>query len=203
MNEQTTFAPERLRAFVDAVVAIAMTLLILPLLESVSEAAREGTDTGDFLVEHSGQLVSFALSFVLIAVFWMEHHRQYEAVQRVTPALLWLNVAWMLTIVWLPVPTAMLGQMDTDPLQAVIYIGTLILTQVATLAGKLYLQRHPQLHAMSDDLLRRGAVGDVAAIILFSVALPIAAWVHDVGYYALLLVALTGPLERMLLRVRG
>lgn len=202
MSEQTTFAPERLKAFVDAVIAIAMTLLILPLLESVSDAARGESGTGGFLAEHSGQLLSFALSFVLIAVFWMEHHRQYETVRRVTPALLWLNVAWMLTIVWLPVPTAMLGQMDTDPLQAIVYIGTLILTQVATLSGKVYLQRHPELTAMSADLLRRGVVGDVAAIILFSVALPIAAWVHDIGYYALLLATLTGPLERMLLRVR-
>ncbi|MEC4630644.1 TMEM175 family protein, partial [Bacillus safensis] len=77
--------------------------------------------------------------FVLIATFWMEHHRQYQRVRRLTPGLLWVNVGWMLTIVWLPVPTAMLGQMEPDPLQAVLYIGTLILTQVATLAGKLYL----------------------------------------------------------------
>ena len=201
MTEQTTFAPERLKSFVDAVVAIAMTLLILPLLESVSDSAKEAT--GPFLLEHAGQLMSFALSFVLIATFWMEHHRQYQRVRRLTPGLLWINVGWMLTIVWLPVPTAMLGQMEPDPLQAVLYIGTLILTQVATLAGKLYLLRHPDLIDLSPELLRRGAMGDAAAIILFCIALPIAAWVHVIGYFALLLVALAGPLERMLLRVRG
>lgn len=200
MTEHTTFAPDRLKAFVDAVVAIAMTLLVLPLLESVSDSTHEGT--GPFLVEHAGQLMSFALSFVLIATFWMEHHRQYQRVRRLTPGLLWINVGWMLTIVWLPVPTAMLGQMESDPLQAVLYIGTLTLTQVATLAGKLYLLRHPALIDLSPELLRRGAIGDAAAIILFCIALPIAAWVHVIGYFALLLVALAGPLERMLLRVR-
>lgn len=202
MKAQTTFAPERLKAFVDAVVAIAMTLLILPLLESVSDAASDGTGTGEFLVEHRGQLLSFTLSFVLIAVFWMEHHRQYEPVHRVTSALVWINAVWMLTIVWLPVPTAMLGQMDTDPLQAAVYIGTLMLTQVATLIAKLYLMRHPSLIDMSVDRLGRGAIGDVAALILFGIALPIAAWVHVIGYYALLLVALSGPLEKLLLRLR-
>lgn len=202
MTEQTTFAPERLKAFVDAVVAIAMTLLILPLLESVSEAAREGTSTGAFLIEHRGQIISFILSFVLIALFWMEHHRQYERVIRVTSPLLFINVAWMLTIVWLPVPTAMLGQMDTDPLQALLYIGTLILTQVTTLAGKLYLMGHPTLIELSAEKLRSGAIGDVAAIILFCVALPIAAWVHVVGYFALLLLVFSGPLEKLLDRVR-
>jgi len=202
VTEQTTFAPERLKAFVDAVVAIAMTLLILPLLESVSEAAREGTSTGAFLIEHRGQIISFILSFVLIALFWMEHHRQYERVIRVTSPLLFINVAWMLTIVWLPVPTAMLGQMDTDPLQALLYIGTLILTQVTTLAGKLYLMGHPTLIELSAEKLRSGAIGDVAAIILFCVALPIAAWVHVVGYFALLLLVFSGPLEKLLDRVR-
>jgi len=197
-----TFAPERLKAFVDAVVAIAMTLLILPLLESVAEAANDGTSTGAFLAGHRGQIVSFLLSFVLIALFWMEHHRQYERVLHVTSPLLFINAAWMLTIVWLPVPTAMLGQMDTDPLQALLYIGTLILTQAATLAGKLYLLRHPDLADFTAERLRRGAIADVAAIILFCIALPIAAWVHIVGYYALLLLAFSSPLEKLLERLR-
>lgn len=202
MTEPAAFAPERLKAFVDAVVAIAMTLLILPLLESVSEAANDGTDTGAFLVEHRGQIVSFVLSFVLIALFWMEHHRQYEHVLRITSPLLFINVAWMFTIVWLPVPTAMLGQMDTDPLQALLYIGTLIMTQAATLAGKLYLMRHPPLSEFTADKLRHGAIGDIAAIILFCIALPIAAWVHPIGYFALLLLAFSAPLEKLLGLVR-
>ena len=150
------FRTERFKAFVDAVVAIAMTLLILPLMESVSEAASDHKSTAEFFDEHSGQLLSFGLSFLLIATFWMGHHRQYRDVEFVTGPLLWINVAWMATIVWLPVPTAMIGQMDTDPLQAVVYIGTLIMTQVTTLAGWLYLARHRDLGAVSTETIRLG-----------------------------------------------
>ncbi|WP_245861452.1 TMEM175 family protein [Microbacterium aurantiacum] len=204
MTDERTPHPlkaERFKAFVDAVVAIAMTLLILPLLESVSEAASEGLGTAEFLGEHSGQLLSFGLSFVLIAAFWMEHHRMYSRVEGMTGPLLWINAGWLLTIVWLPVPTAMLGQMEGDAVQAVLYIGTLILTQVTTLAAKLYLLRHPELHDFPAEEMRHGALGDVAAIILFAIALPIAAWVHPIGYYALLLIALTGPVTRILTRL--
>lgn len=201
-KQPRTFAPERLKAFVDAVVAIAMTLLILPLLESVSEAATDNTTTAAFLVDHRGQIVSFFLSFVLIAVFWMEHHRLYERVLRVSNPLLFINVAWMLTIVWLPVPTAMLGQMETDPLQALLYIGTLIMTQVTTLAAKLYLMRHLTLVDFTADRLRRGVVSDIAAIVLFCIALPIAAWVHVIGYFALLLLMFSTPVEKLLERLR-
>ncbi len=192
------YRPERFKAFVDAVVAIAMTLLILPLLESVSDAASGERSTAEFFAEHSGQLMSFALSFLLIATFWMGHHRQYRDVEWITGPLLWINVAWMATIVWLPVPTAMLGQMDADPLQALVYIGTLILTQVTTLAGWWYLLRHPGLSTASTDLMRAGIIGDLAAILLFAIALVVAMVAAPNGYAGLFLLLLSGPLSRIL-----
>ncbi|MFF1540518.1 TMEM175 family protein [Microbacterium sp. NPDC058269] len=204
MTENTRARPfrtERFKAFVDAVVAIAMTLLILPLMESVSEAASGHMSTAEFLDEHSGQLLSFGLSFLLIATFWMGHHRQYRDVEWITGPLLWINVAWMATIVWLPVPTAMIGQMDTDALQAVVYIGTLIMTQVTTLAGWLYLARHRELSTISTETIRLGAIGDLAAIILFSVALAIAVAASPNGYTGLFLLLLSDPMSRVLNRL--
>lgn len=197
----TPFRTERFKAFVDAVVAIAMTLLILPLMESVSEAASGHMSTAEFLEEHSGQLLSFGLSFLLIATFWMGHHRQYRDVEFVTGPLLWINIAWMATIVWLPVPTAMIGQMDTDPLQAVVYIGTLIMTQVTTLAGWLYLARHRELGTVSTETIRLGAIGDLAAIIMFSAALVIAVAASPDGYAGLFLLLLSDPTSRLLNRL--
>jgi len=194
------FRTERFKAFVDAVVAIAMTLLILPLMESVSEAASGTLSTAEFFVEHSGQLLSFGLSFVLIATFWMGHHRQYRDVEWVTGPLLWINIAWMATIVWLPVPTAMIGQMETDSLQPVVYIGTLILTQITTLAGWLYLLRHPDFTTTPVEVLRAGVIGDLAAIILFLIALAIAVFVPSLGYAGLLVLLLTGVVTTLLSR---
>lgn len=202
MTEHTgRFRVERFKAFVDAVVAIAMTLLILPLMESVSDAASNKLSTAEFFDEHAGQLLSFGLSFVLIATFWMGHHRQYRDVEWITSPLLWINIAWMATIVWLPVPTAMIGQMDTDLLQPVVYIGTLILTQVTTLAGWLYLLRHPDLTATPVETLRAGVIGDLAAIILFLVALAIAVFVQPYGYAGLLVLLLSGVVTKLLDRV--
>ena len=195
------FRTERFKAFVDAVVAIAMTLLILPLMESVSDAASNRLSTAEFFDEHSGQLLSFGLSFVLIATFWMGHHRQYRDVEWITSPLLWINIAWMATIVWLPVPTAMIGQMDTDMLQPVVYIGTLILTQVTTLAGWLFLLRHPDFTTTPVETLRAGVIGDLAAIILFLVALAIAVFVQPYGYAGLLVLLLSGVVTKLLDRV--
>jgi uncharacterized membrane protein len=196
------FSGERFKAFVDAVVAIAMTLLILPLMESVSDAASGDLSTVEFLEQHSGQLASFLLSFVLIASSWIAHHRQYNDVTVITRALLWINVAWMATIVWLPVPTAMLGQMESDPLQAVLYIGTLMLTQTTTFAAGIYLLRHPDYTSADPDEIRMSAVADVVAVVLFGVALVIVILVGSEGYFALFLLALTGIITRILGRRR-
>lgn len=197
-DDSSRFRPERFTAFVDAVVAIAMTLLILPLMEAVSDAASGKLTTAEFFSEHSGQLLSFALSFVLIATFWIGHHNQYRAVEWMTGPLLWINIAWMVTIVWLPVPTAMIGQMSTDALQTLVYIGTLILTQVTTLAAWIYLQRNPGLTTASPSTLRAGVIGDLSAIILFAIALAIALLLPDHSYAGLFLLLATGLVTRVI-----
>jgi len=58
---------ERLVFFTDAVVAIAATLLILPLVDRVPEAARESADLADFFAVNGAQVAAFFLSFVVIA----------------------------------------------------------------------------------------------------------------------------------------
>src|SRR3954468_14951511 len=101
-QEMGRHSAERMKFFTDAVVAIAMTLLILPLLESVSDAGREGLDTAGFLAGDAGQGFAFALSFVIIAGFWVSHERLFDPVEQWSGARMLLNVAWMLTVVTLP-----------------------------------------------------------------------------------------------------
>ncbi|MET0860063.1 MAG: TMEM175 family protein [Microbacterium sp.] len=196
-------AGERLKAFTDAVVAIAMTLLILPLLDSIQDAASRGLDSGSWLVGEGPQLFSFALSFVLIANFWINHHRLFDRVENVTIALLWLTVAWMLTIVWLPVATALLGQMTDDPVQKLLYIGSLLATSLVAVGTRVYLRRHPELHAIPTETQRNGMVAAVTMSVLFALALVIAIALPAVGYWAMFLLLLTGPIDAVVARRLG
>ncbi|AZS38681.1 hypothetical protein CVS47_03340 [Microbacterium lemovicicum] len=191
---------ERLKAFTDAVVAIAMTLLILPLLESVSEAASENLTTLEWLQEEFSPIIMFVLSFVIIANFWMTHHRVFARVERVTEALVWITMMWALTIVWLPVATAVIGQMDTDDLQRVLYIGSMALTAMLQVCTRLYLRANPRLHDIPDDQLRSGILADVLTTGLFLVSLAVAVLVPSIGYAALFLMVLVGPLHSLSMR---
>lgn len=194
----------RVVAFVDAVVAIAMTLLILPLMESVSEAAASDDDAAHWFAEHDAQLTSFVISFVIIALFWMIHHRLFVHVEHATQALLWVLMAWLLTIVWLPVATAISGQMPgEDPLTKVVYIGSMIATCLTSLAIRLYLRQHPSLHRIPSSTITAGIAADVATATLFAIALVVAVAVPAIGYWALFIMLLAGPVQALFARMLG
>lgn len=192
---------DRTKAFVDAVVAIAMTLLILPLMDSVGDSADADHTTWQWLVAHHEQLQSFALSFVIIAMFWMLHHRLFVTVRSISPVLLWITVGWMLTIVWMPVVTALTGQVADDPLQKVLYIGSLVLTSGVLLVTRIYLARHPALHDSARDDLRVGMSIDVSMILLWLIALGLAIAFPVLGYATLLIMFATGAVQSLVARL--
>lgn len=196
----TITSAERLKAFTDAVVAIAMTLLILPLMESVTDVGGEGGGVAEWFDHHAGQLFSFALSFVMIGTFWLTNHRVFARLERTSPALLWLTLAWMFTIVWLPVATAMLGAMKEDAAQKTVYIGSLLVTSLASLAIRWYLLRHPEQHSAAPLRLRRGILADALTSALFATALAVSVLLPDIGYWAMLLLVLVSPLHSLVSR---
>lgn len=191
---------ERLKFFTDAVVAIAMTLLILPLLESAAEAAGENLSTREYIGEHGGQLFAFVLSFVIIASFWLLHHGLFEQVEQYTPWLMRLNFLWMFTVVWLAVATAMAGSMQTDRLQAVLYIGTMLLNVAVMFCCYGLVVRTPALWADGAAPPVGGQAAAGALTLLMVLALAITLVAPDVGYLSMMVLLLTGPLQRVLRR---
>ncbi|MGB4778393.1 TMEM175 family protein [Microbacterium sp.] len=202
--ESKVWGAERAKAFIDAVVAIAMTLLILPLMESVADVEDAEHTAGEWFVEHQWQLLAFVLSFFIIAMFWLNHHRMFAGVEEVSSALLWISVAWLLSIVWLPVATAMTGQFEADdPLVKVTYIGSMIVTSLLMMAQRLYLRRHPALTRDSDEEPMKGLAADLSIVTLFSLALVIALVIPSIGYWALMIMWLTGVVQRLFRRILG
>lgn len=190
-------SPERLQAFTDAVVAIALTLLILPLMESVGELADHDGTTSEWFAAEQYALLGFVLSFVLIAVFWVHHHKLFRCVKKVDSGLLWLTVAWMFTIVWMPVATSLSTQMRADWAQALVYIGTLFATSLMLLLARVYLRSHPDLHSMDPAETVAGIRAGAIVAGLFLAALVLALVIPGAGNLPLLLMLLSEPLQRL------
>ena len=120
--------PGRAAAFSDAVVAVAMTALVLPLLDiNIS-----GTSTfGSLWDEYGSQFLAMLLSFLLIALFWLIHHKIWFAVRTVNTGFLWLNIGWLLGIVLIPFGTVLMYETNGFPtLGYQIYPGLIFYTSL-------------------------------------------------------------------------
>jgi len=200
MAQVRTRGFDRLVNFSDAVVAIAITLLILPLVDASSDVAKEGI--AHYFQANFWQLLAFVISFVVIARLWMVHHQVFGWIDGYTPALLWLNMLWLASIVFMPFTANVLSDSPSgQPDVYALYIGDLLLTTLAMQFMEILIVRTPGL--LSDegraqsDLLRGWTF-----IILLVVALVLAVLIPDVGMLWLFVLFLSRPVHALLARMR-
>ncbi|OLL92816.1 MULTISPECIES: TMEM175 family protein [unclassified Pseudonocardia] len=121
---------ERITAFSDGVFAIAITLLVLPLTDTVLSDDRIGPQLLDLLP----RMLTFALSFVVIGRYWMFHHQLFDRFVRADRRLMSLNLAYLFGIAFLPFPTSALGEHGARTAAVVLYAANLIVIGLASAA---------------------------------------------------------------------
>ncbi|HVF81585.1 MAG TPA: TMEM175 family protein [Flavisolibacter sp.] len=97
------FQLERMILFSDAVFAIAITLLALEI--KVPEVAKDLVSDhllAEKLAELIPKFVGFIVSFLVIAIYWVVHHRTFGYVINYNPRLLWLNLFFLLAVILMP-----------------------------------------------------------------------------------------------------
>jgi uncharacterized membrane protein len=191
---------ERFLTFVDAVVAIAITLLVLPLVEFSGELRDSDLTVASLLREHSSELWAFFLSFAVIAKFWLIQHRSARHVIAYNNRYATLTILWLLTIVFLPFTTSLVPVAPDDPMTKVLYIGTMALGVTFLGLAELVTLQNPELSdgmGRPDPLLAWINVGLLLVALVVSLLLP------AIGYAALLLLMLDGRVAHLWRRWRG
>jgi uncharacterized membrane protein len=191
---------DRLVNFSDAVVAIAITLLILPLVDTAANL--HGANAGSFIAKNEFKLFVFVLSFAVIGRFWLVHHKMYEYVIGYNDGILWANILWLLSIVFLPFPTELLASSNRHERTVyALYVGTMLVSSAALLLQQWMYTRSPELQ--SERV--RGKLTLIPAAVntgLMLVAFVIAVTLPAIGLWGLLLLFLAEPIERVLMRNR-
>jgi uncharacterized membrane protein len=184
--------------FTDAVAAIAITLLILPLLETVSAESGE-KPLGDLIGDHVAQLGAFVLSFAVIFRFWWAHHTLFRHIRTLRMAVVRYSVLWTFGIVLLPIPTAIIAEYSPSPVSVGIYGGTLAITSGALALLALTAYRHPELSGDHTPTPRDSVLGTTTAFATQVVATVIGSiFAAEINYWAFLLMFLTEPVERLI-----
>ncbi len=105
----------RIEALADGVFAVAMTLLVFNVQFPDAKQWQGATNIGDIvrvIFFDNGQgpiLIAYAMSFVLLGVYWVSHHAQFQYIQRTDRSLLWINIFFLLFISFVPFTTHLLG----------------------------------------------------------------------------------------------
>lgn len=107
MSEEKSIIPtNRLEAFSDGVIAIIITIMVL-------ELGFEHTVTADNFLEQAKELlpnlISYAVSFVMVGVLWINHHHLFHLVEKVDTRLLWLNLFLLFWMSLIPFVTGFIG----------------------------------------------------------------------------------------------
>jgi TMEM175 potassium channel family protein len=153
--------PERMNAFTDGVIAILITILVLELRPPA------GHHLADILDDKS-RLLAYLLSFVFVAIYWVNHHHLMQIVHRVDGRTLWANIHLLFWLSLTPVATAWLGESGVEPgpvaAYTIVLLGCAVAYTLLTLSLLALHEPGSQLaQAIGDD--RKGKIS-LAAYVL-------------------------------------
>ncbi len=107
-GKQSEKETTRLETFSDGVFAIAITLLILELIQFLHSQTEDGLL--QLLLHHWESYLAFVIGFLTILVCWINHHLIYTYINKTDSNLMWVNGLVLLVVTFTPFPTAILAQ---------------------------------------------------------------------------------------------
>jgi len=132
-DKEQNFIPStsRIEAFSDGVIAIIMTLMVFDLkLPPLADTA-DSWDILKLLPIVFPKFVSFAMSFLVLAIFWVNHHHFFHSIKSTDRKLLWYNNHLLFWLSLVPFPTALIGNYPTDTLPVMLYGFILMMSSIA------------------------------------------------------------------------
>jgi uncharacterized membrane protein len=115
--------PERLIAFCDGLFAVLITILVLDLRPPAVPTFRS-------LLASWPTWISYAVSYVFIAIVWANHHYLMRYARQVTRRLMWFNFAHLFSVSLLPLATAWMAVSELAPQPVAFYAGVFFLVNV-------------------------------------------------------------------------
>jgi len=187
----------RLEAFSDGVIAIIITIMVLEL-KAPQEASL------DALRPLVPVLLSYALSFLYVGIYWNNHHHLLHAAHRVSGGILWANLHLLFWLSLIPFTTAWMDESHYAPVPTALYGAVLLLAAIAywILQQLIIASQGP------DSILKRavgqdwkGKLSPVTYLVAILVA-PWSSWVSQALYVGAALVWLI-PDRRIEHALRG
>ncbi|GAB3727039.1 TMEM175 family protein [Amycolatopsis oliviviridis] len=180
-DHSTEKAAERLTIFVDAVIAIALTLLALDL------PVPHGDTTGAMLSsvsDHGKEYLAFALSFMVIAAHWRAHHEIFPHVRSLSSRLVSLTLVWLFMQVLMPFATRVITADGAFPLRFSLYAAVQVLASASFALIIREIRREHLYRAEGPPrVFAQSLTRSVCLTAVFGVSIPVAFLTGGTGAY--------------------
>jgi uncharacterized membrane protein len=148
----------RLEAFSDGVIAIIITIMVLEL------KVPHGTNL-DVLQALVPVLLTYILSFVIVAIYWNNHHHLLHAVEHINGAVLWANTHLLFWLSLVPFVTGWMSENHFAQLPVALYGAVLIGAACAYYLLVRTLIRHHEKNARLAAAVGRDFKGIISIVI--------------------------------------
>jgi uncharacterized membrane protein len=172
----------RLEAFSDGVIAILITIMVLEL------RVPEGISL-DALRPIAPVFLTYVLSYVLLGIYWNNHHHMLHAAERINGKVLWANLHLLFWLSLVPFVTGWMGENHFAALPTAIYGSVLLCAGVA-----YYILAHVLIAAQGANSKLANVIGKdrkgKLSVLLYAIAIPLAfvnEWIADIIYVAVVM----------------
>jgi uncharacterized membrane protein len=180
----------RLLTLSDGVIAIALTLLVLQLrVPEPSQLANpdSASDLAAQLSTSSASLVSYVISFYVIAQFWMVHRQVFRRLSDQEEGLEWVNFVFLFTITIMPFASDLLGDFVGNPLAVDIFALNLLLASLSTQVMIIIARRKGLL--ISDAKERSARISAAVVPVVMAASIGLSWWSTSAAMYSWSLIA--------------
>jgi uncharacterized membrane protein len=167
MSVLRSATPERLNAFSDGVFAVLITVLVLEL-----RPPEEATFLA--LMKLWPTWLSYAVSYLFIAIVWANHHYLLRYADETTPRLLWFNFAHLFSMSLLPLSTAWMAVSRLAPQPVAFYAAVFFLVNAIYVALIWELLERASADTVPPRVRRIMRYRSIATLCLFAMASAVA-----------------------------
>lgn len=152
--------PERLMAFSDGVFAVIITIMVLDLRPPDSATLRA-------ILPLWPAVLSYAVSYLFIAIIWINHHHLFKFTNEATPQLIWWNFAHLFMVSFVPAATAWMAKTRLAAGPVFLYAFIFVLVDLAFIAFERTAFSQSEDADLSPQQKRRAKLRSYLALSLF------------------------------------
>jgi uncharacterized membrane protein len=166
----------RVESLSDAIFAFSMTLLVLNLGFPDTIVGTSTPRLSDLLAGHITQFVNYAIGFILIAIFWVAHHRQFHFIKRTDSRLIWINIVTLMFVALIPFSTDLVGDFNGELLADIFFACNLLIVGLLISFIWIYASRNGRLvdadldEAIVKRITRRNLLTPVISVLVIVLA---------------------------------